>query len=416
VIHVQSRTRLNNRMMGVYPENQPGEDFWNESSIFTSFERNKAALTLDLGTPAGRDAFLRLVTTADIVMENNRPGVMERLGLGDAVLAAANPRLIAVHCSGYGHSGPYRDAGAFARTIDAMSGLTDLTGYLNGEPLRANPSFMDMLGAWNNACAALLGLLERGRTGVGLSLDVSMYGTGVSAVGTALLARQLGASPERLGNRRLDLAPQGVYPCKGHDRWIAVSVRDDDEWQRLAAAIGEPWAAAESHQHLRGRLAAHDHIDEQLAVWTAKQDRFDLEQRLQSLGLAAAVVRDARDIVTDEHLQARGFFQWVRTSSRRPAYVTPYPGLPLHLNGYEPGDGATVPLGADNERLLHELGYDAAAIAALCCQGVIGDRPVEGVLQRPGPANFVELMKTGAVARVDEDYERRIAALRGGRG
>ena len=427
VIHVESRSRIANRQMGVYPHNRPGPRFWDEPSAYTSFERNKASLTLDLATPAGRDAFLRLAATADLVMENNRPGVMERLGLGYDVLARQNPRLIMMRCSGYGQSGPYRNAGAFARTIDVMSGLTHLTGYRDGQPVRANPSFMDMVSAWNNAGAAVAGLLHRERTGTGMCIDVAMYETGVSTVGTALVAHQLGVTLGRSGNCDLGMAPHGVYPTRNAergtrngtgddnsalgDRWIAIAVRDDGEWTRLAAAIGEPWAADAGLRSLAGRWAARDRLDERLARWTAGQDAFDCEARLQAFGIPAAVVRDARDLVLDEHLRARGFFQWVQTPCADREFVSPHPGPPFHIEGHQSRDVASARMGEDNERVLRALGYDTAAIDGMARAGVIGDAPVLGAVEPPEPANLDRLGVSGTLRAVDEQHEAVIAAF-----
>ncbi|MFN8558134.1 MAG: CoA transferase [Dehalococcoidia bacterium] len=425
VIRVESRSRVANRLMGFYPHNRPGEDYWNESSAYSSFERNKASLTLDLAAPEGREAFLRLVATADIVMENNRPGVLERLGVGEDALCAANPRLVIMRCSGYGQDGPYRNAGAFARTIDAMSGLTDLTGYTDGEPLRANPSLMDMVSAWNNACAAVTGLLARRQSGGGVRIDVSMYSTGVSTVGAAVVARQLGAELVRAGNLHHAMAPHGVYRCRDEDaprpdserpdRWLAIAVRDDAEWARLADLIGEPWAAAEDLRGLPGRFAARHWLDERLAAWTGDQDAFDLERRLQERGIPAAVARDARDLVLDEHLRRRGFFQWVRTGGTNGSggFVTPHPGLALHIDGHRPGETvAAAAMGADNHRLLTELGYDAAAIARMAAAGVIGDAPTPGAAPRPEPANLHRLGVAGTVRMVDAEYDAVVTTFR----
>jgi crotonobetainyl-CoA:carnitine CoA-transferase CaiB-like acyl-CoA transferase len=412
VTRIESRVRIQARHWGVYPDNEPGEEFWNEGGNFCSFYRNKRSVALDLSDRRAAAAVLALAEGADIVVDNFRPGVMERLGLGAGALHARNPALIVVHCSGYGASGPYARMGAFARTIDAMSGLSDLTGYEDGPPVRANPSYMDMVSAWNIAAACLLGLHRRRRTGCGLVIDHSMYEAGVSTVGPALLAAQLGTAwPGRQGNGHVRHVPQGIYPCAG-GRCIAITVAAEDEWQRLADLAGQPWQADPRFAHRRVRQAHRRDLNDLIARWTAAQDAFALERRLQDAGIAAAVVRDARDLLLDEQLRARRFFEWIRTPTDRIDYVRPYAGSPFRFVGEPVRHGIAARMGADNEAVLTgdgKVGVDE--LREMATAGIVGQAPVAGVTERPRPLDIEAMRRRLVLAGHDPSYGTIVAGL-----
>lgn len=412
VIRVESRARIQGRHWGVFPDNQPGEAYWNEGGNFCSLYRNKQSLTLDLADRRAVAIALDLAGHADIVVENFRPGVLARLGLDTAALRARNPSLVIVHCSGYGADGPYARMGAFARTIDAMSGLSDLTGYPDGPPVRANPSYMDMVSAWNISIACLLGLHARRRTGRGVEIEHSMYEAGVSTVGAAVLAAQLGAPlPRRRGNRHVRHAPQGVYTCED-GRFIAITVEGDEAWLRFARLADQAWDRDTRFASRQARITNHTDLDTLIACWTATYDAFALEGELQNAGIAASVVRDARDLVLDKQLRARRFFEWIQTPTARLRYIRPYPGSPFRFSGEGVRVGSAAAMGADNEPVLAGvLGLDAAALRELEELGVIGDAPVRGAADPPRPLDIAAAFQRGALSAHDPLYNAVVADL-----
>ena len=349
---------------------------------------------------------------------------MERLGLDDEALREGAAGLVIVHCSGFGRDGPYAGMGAFARTIDAMSGLSDLTGYPDGPPLRANPSYMDMVSAWNIASAAMLGLHAARRLGHGVTIDHSMYEAGVSTTGPAILREQLRVPVgRRRGNAEPRYAPQGVYRCAG-DRYIAISVADGEQWRALALAAGRGWERDERFASHEGRDVSAGALDTLIGDWTEGRDAFELEQLLQDRGVAASVVRDARDVVADRHLRERGFFEWITTPgeitpgdaapgerAQGEDYVRPYAGSPFSTGRtIRNAAASSAPrLGEHSLELLRAAGLDGGAIEALEQDGVTGTRPVAGVAETPRPIDAGAAIARGAMQAIDERYEAVVA-------
>src|SRR5919197_5161513 len=303
VIRVESATHMNDRLSGPFPDNVPGEEWWNEGGTFAYWARNKKSLCLDVTHPPGKEVFLKLVAHSDIVTDNFRPGTMRRLGLDHDSLALVKADIITLSCTAYGHTGPWRAYGARARTVDAVCGLSALTGYEGGPALRASSNYMDHSGGLNVAYALLLALYYRRKTGKGMRLDLSMYETGVSCIGPALLEAQRGISRPRLGTTHLWKAPHNVYRCQSTDRWIAISVSTDAEWQQLKAAMGAPaWAADPRFDTVLGRYQHRRELDQHLEAWTESQDTQALMHLLQARGVAAGAVLTAQDLVGNPHL------------------------------------------------------------------------------------------------------------------
>ena len=172
VVRVESATHMNDRRSGPFPDQVPGEEWWNEGGTFAYWARNKKSLCLDVTQPQGKEVFLKLVARSDIVTDNFRPGTMQRLGLDHDSLTQVKPDIITLSCTAYGHTGPWRAYGARARTVDAVCGLSSLTGYEGGPALRASSNYMDHSGGLNVAYALLLALYQRRKTGAGMRLDL----------------------------------------------------------------------------------------------------------------------------------------------------------------------------------------------------------------------------------------------------
>ena len=217
--------------------------------------RHKRSVILDLETPAGREAALALAARADIVVENFRPGVADRLGLGPSALCAAFPRLVYVSLSGFGGSGPWESWRSYGPNIEAASSILARTGYAGGEPLRLGHALPDGVGGVAGALAALRGLRERDERGVGGWFDISQLEVYAALSGEAILAASIsGAAQPRIGNRSHSGAVQGVFPCRGHDQWIAIRLADQADMDRFAAetgvAVAQDAAGRRAHRRL----------------------------------------------------------------------------------------------------------------------------------------------------------------------
>ena len=374
VIRIESVAHLQDRKAGPFPNGKPGAKWWNEGGNLAYFgTRNKQSLCLEVTQPAGKEVFLELVKNCDIVTDNFRPGTMRRLGFDHDSLARVNPRIITLSSTAYGHSGPWSSAGSRARTVDSVCGMSYLTGFEGGPSLRASNNYMDHSTGNNVAYALLLALYRRKRTGKGMRIDLSMQETGVSCIAPAILEAQRGIARPRLGCAHLWKAPHNVYPCAGHDRWIAITVSDDAEWAALKRVMGAPaWAHDARYDSVQSRWNHRQELDQQISEWTATQDDKALTTVLQANGVCAGAVLTAADLVDDPHLKARGFLQQIeraggtRTLSGRPFRI---PGVPMAIRH-------VADLGEHNEAVLKEVaGLSREKISALAKDGVISSRP-----------------------------------------
>jgi crotonobetainyl-CoA:carnitine CoA-transferase CaiB-like acyl-CoA transferase len=391
VIRIESPNHMNDRRSGPFPDNDPGDEWWNEGGTFAYWGRNKKSLCIDVTQPLGKEVFLKLVARSDIVTDNFRPGTMQRLGLDHASLAALKPDIITLSCTAYGHTGPWRAYGARARTVDAACGLSYLTGYEGGPALRASSNYMDHSGGLNVAYALLLALYRRRKTGTGMRIDLSMYETGVSCIGPAILEAQHGIERPRLGTAHLWKAPHNIYRCQGYDRWITISVSSDHEWQCLKAGMGEPaWAADRRFDTVLGRWQHRQELDAHLNQWTTTHDDQELMHLLQAHGITAGAVLTARELVANPHLQARGYLEVFtndnaprvgpRVYAGRPFRAHPEPPIPLFL---------VSALGQHNMQVLHDVaGLSEPEIQRLIEAGVIAARPHEITKPAPGATAY----------------------------
>jgi crotonobetainyl-CoA:carnitine CoA-transferase CaiB-like acyl-CoA transferase len=359
---------------GIFPDADPGERPWNRQSLFNKLQRNKLSLCIDLKAPAAHAVLVDLVKVSDIVVDNYSPGAIRHLGLDYETLRTYNPSLIRISMSGYGHTGPAQTHPSWGPILEAQSGMSWTTGYPEAGPLKVGAAFPDPIGGLHAVVAILAALDERDRSGAGGSIDLSQFETYAAIGGEKYLAASAtGEASPRLGNRSLDCAPQGVYPCRGDDSWVALSIRNDEEWQALAPLLGAEMGD-DRLATLGGRRRYHDDIDVAVASWSSEHDRFEAMRELQSRGLRASAVMTNQDIVEDEHMAARDFIvQWdqVDVGRRR------YPGFPVHF-----ADPAVIPmsgapgLGADNEHVVMDiLGYPIERFTELIREGVLATTP-----------------------------------------
>lgn len=377
VIRVESAEHMNDRRSGPFPDGEPGDAWWNEGGTFAYWARNKQSLCLQAAHPLGQEVFLKLVQHSDIVADNFRPGTMRRLGLDHDSLAAIKPDIITLSCTAYGHTGPWHAYGARARTVDAVCGLSSLTGYEGGESIRASSNYMDHTGGLNVAYALLLALYQRRRTGKGMRIDLSMYETGVACIAPAVLEAQHGIARPRLGAAHIWKAPHNVYRCQGTDRWITISVSSDAEWQRLRQAMGAPaWAAAPCFDTVVGRWQHRKELDACIELWTAQYDDQELTHVLQQHGVAAGAVLTAQDLVANPHLHERQYFD-VFTNEQAPR-VGPrvYAGRPFRCSTMPVRLHLVSALGQHNLQVLREVAeLSDTDIQCLVNAGIVSSQP-----------------------------------------
>lgn len=353
----------------------PGDDPWNNNAIFVKLMRNRRSLCIDLKEDAGRELFLALVASADVLMENFSALALARLGLGYEVLKAHNPRLIYVAMPGFGNSGPLSERVAFGPTVEAMSGLTDVLGYAEDEPKNTAMALMDPISGAHSFAVVTQALLQREQTGRGCQVEMSLHEGGVNYSGPWLIERQLGHAVATWGNRHPQMVPHGIFPCQGDDQWIAIACAEQRHWRGLLAFLADQgvdmptsWTA---EMDLHARRAVEGQIEGLLTSLTRQFDKHSVAEALQAAGVPAGAVNTTPDMVSDAQTRARGFF----VDYER--HATPMPGNPLKMTARDPASWTPCPaLGAHNDEVLADwLGYDEPAIANAKQSGVLHDKP-----------------------------------------
>ncbi len=294
-----------------YPfrDDEPG---LNRSTLWANFHSNKYGIALDLDTAEGIDVAKRLVSRADIVVENFIPGTMDRWGIGYGELAKVKPDLIMVSISLYGQTGPYARRGGWGSFAEGMSGFWNLIGWSDRGPSSYQSVIGDALVPFFGLNAVLAALDFRRRTGKGQQIDLSQLDV-CSYLLAPLLQDYLvnGVEASRSSNRSPGSSPHGVFPCAGDDEWLAIAVMNDDEWQSFCAAIGAPeWRDDPRFRTFAARKSNEDElerlIDARTATWSA--DR--LMYVLQKAGVPSGALRNGRTMNSDPQLQHREMFSW----------------------------------------------------------------------------------------------------------
>jgi crotonobetainyl-CoA:carnitine CoA-transferase CaiB-like acyl-CoA transferase len=340
-----------------------------ESAYFLAINRNKKSLVLDLTKPAGRDVFLDLAAQCDVVWENFRPGVMDRLGLGYAALSRLNPALVMCSLSAYGQDGPYRDRPAFDLALQAMGGAMSLTGPAGGEPVRMGLPMGDLSGGMFGALAVAGALLRRVRTGQGTHVDLSLLDCQVSLL--SYLAQYFwtdGAVPGPMGSAHASVVPYGRLPTKDGHLIVAVFERF---WPDFCRAAGHPeWTADPRFAANADRVAHRAALMALVERAFAERTTEEWLARLRAEGVPAAPIQTLDRVLSDPQVRHRGMV--VDVEHPRHGRV-PTLGTPIKLAGAPPFAPAPPPrLGEHTDLVLTTLlKYPGERLAALRRDGVI---------------------------------------------
>ena len=387
VIKVESAVRPDSSRGSPQPDSQVGDQPWNNGGMYHEANRNKLGISLDLNTDRGKELFKELVSVSDVVAQNFPPRVMRNFGLDYPELRKIKPDIIVLDSTAYGSSGPWENYIGYGSSLQAVTGLTYLTGYEDSGPVQGGILFNDTLGALNATYAILLALAHRERTGEGQWIDLSQYEAGVAHLGEAFMEYEMnGVAPTRRGNSHPDHAPYGLYPCAGDDGWVSITVTSDAEWANFVRAVGEAWASNRDWETAESRLSQRKSLDEAIGRWTSDKDKHEVMHLLQSSGVACGAVYNTRDIATDAHHADRGFFE----ISQHPEPVGPRPhSAPLFgLTGVDrPPDRLAPRFGEANRKVFQELlGRTDQEYDELMDQQVISDVPVNPGVTPPPPS------------------------------
>lgn len=338
------------------------------SFMHATVNRNKRSLALDLRAPEGRDVFLRLAARADVLVENFRPGVMDRYGLGYADVCNVRPDVVYVSISGFGQWGPDADRAGYDPLAQAASGWLSLNGEPGGAAVKAPTFLADDLAGLHGALAALAALRHRDRTGEGQHVDVALLDAMLFQSNGYLSLGALGDTLPRLGNEFRIAAPARVYRCADGD--VMVGVVLDAHWRALATILGRPELGSDPrYATTAARIARRSEVDALLADWIAPLATHEIVATLLDAGLAVAPVRSYGEAAADPHVRARDMLVPV---AQRDGAALPITGPAAKLSRTPLAIRRAAPaLGEHADEILGELGLDAGAIGALRAKGVI---------------------------------------------
>ena len=336
---------------------------------FQNLHRNKRSLTLDLKAPEGREAFLRLAARADVVVENFRPGVMARLGLGWEVLAATNPRLILASISGFGQDGPYASRPGFDQVAQGMGGLMSITGEPGRGPMRVGIPIADLAAGLLAAQGVLLALLARERTGRGQWVQTSLLQAMVFLLDFQA-ARYLmdGEVPGQAGNDHPTMMPMGVYPTD--DKPITIAVSGQGMWERFCACLGRPEMAQDPRFATAAlRSANRAALNAEIAAALKGRGAEEWVAALTAAGVPAGPINDIAQVFADPQVQHLGLAEEVDSPVRGRIRLL---AQPIRLSASRSRIAAPPPeAGEHSEEVLAEAGYTPQEIAALRAKGVV---------------------------------------------
>jgi crotonobetainyl-CoA:carnitine CoA-transferase CaiB-like acyl-CoA transferase len=395
VIKVEAPHRLDQtRALFGHPflDNAPTGDWWDRSGAFHVVNRGKRSLTLDLSQAEGREVLLELLGETDVLLDNFTPRVLRGWGMTADDLRTRHPGLVTLSNTGYGSTGPWAAFRAQGTSLEATMGISHLTGYRDGRPAKVGQSYPDFVACWSGLVALLAALVHRERTGEGQHIDLGMYQLGVVVMPEAVLHLQAhGEELSRRGNEDLGAFASGLVPAAGEDRWLAVSFPSAEAFARMFGPPAPPSADP---------MAV-------VAAWARDRDAADAAAELQAAGVPAGPLLDARDLLTSEHLRARGFYEDVDVG--RGCGVRPVIGRPYRLRGARVR-GPAPAFGEANDDVLHGLlGIGDTRLAELRRLGVVADAPT-GVPTSLAPIDLAVLLASRSITRVDEDYREVLAS------
>jgi crotonobetainyl-CoA:carnitine CoA-transferase CaiB-like acyl-CoA transferase len=341
-----------------------------ESTYFMSVNRGKRSLTLDLKPPAGQDVLRKLVRKSDVLLENFRPGTMERLGFGYKALAKLNPKLVYCSISGFGESGPEASRAGYDLVVQAESGIMDITGFADGPPVKVGTSIADLVAGMSAAHGVTLALLARHRTKRGPKVEISM----LDAM-AALLTYQAGIyfgtgqRPARRGNQHPSIVPYEVF--RAADAYLTLGVANDSLWERCCRALERPDLVTDPRfDTVAKRVQQRDTLVPLLNEILGARTADEWLKRFEAAGVPAGRIKTVPEVCESEHLKARGM---IVPLSHPTAGEFRVMGVPIRLHG-TPGAAAGSPprLGEHTDAVLRRVvGLDARAIAKLRAEGVV---------------------------------------------
>jgi crotonobetainyl-CoA:carnitine CoA-transferase CaiB-like acyl-CoA transferase len=344
---------------------------------FNCMNRNKLGITLDLTRKEGAELLKRLVVDADAVIENNTSTVLARLGLDYSELKKVNPEVVMISMPAFGMASPWSHHRAYGSTVEQASGLPHFNGRAEWPPTQQHVALGDPVAGINACVGMLVALYHKQRTGEGQFIDFSQVESLLPLGAHGIIEQSMnGRSWPRLGSRHPECAPHGVYRCDGEESWIAITCFSDGEWRAFAAAMGREDLLQDARFGGReNRKTNEDGLDALIEQWTIERTAKEAMSILQRAGVPAGVVTSTQNLLDDEHLQSRGFFEWAKGVH---ADLRLYPLPAFTMSGERQGVRWPAPmLGEHNDKVLKDrLGLSDADIQILADKQIIGSTPI----------------------------------------
>lgn len=346
--------------------------FINGNSVYyANFNRGKVGVTLNLKEPEGKEIFKELVKKADIVLENYRPGTMEKLGLGYDVLKEINPGIIYGSISGFGHTGPLSKRAGYDIVGQAMGGLMSTSGWPGGPATRSGTPLGDVLGALNATAGVLAALVNKQKTGLGEKVDVALVDSVAAAMeNITMIYQSTGRVPQRIGNRYESTYPYDTFPARDGD--VVIAAGNNKLYGILCSVMGRPELTSDPRfQEVKNRVENHAALREEIASWTMQHTIDEVDKLLNDAGCPACPVNTLDRLVVDPQIAGdRRMFPVIDQPGIGELAIT---AIPQHLSRTSTQPRKAAPLlGEDNEKVYGQmLGLDAGKLAALKEKGVI---------------------------------------------
>jgi crotonobetainyl-CoA:carnitine CoA-transferase CaiB-like acyl-CoA transferase len=349
-----------------------GEPGWNSSHFYGEFNAGKKCVQLQLKQPRALEMLSKLVEWADVLVENWAPGATQRLGIDYPSCAKLNPELIMVSTSLLGQNGPMASIAGFGYHAAGMAGFYEVTGWPDMPPHGPWLAYTDVIAPHFITASVTAALDHRRRTGKGQHIDAAQFEIALQFLAPEILDAQVnGYVAPRMGNRKRDAAPQGIYECSGENQWCAIAIDTDDQWTQLCSVLGHPqWSQDDALSTVTNRIEQHDLIDTHLNQWTRSKTPLEVMEQLTASGVPAGAVQRSEELRNDPQYIHRQFHHY----HQHPVMgEVPYAGTQFLIPGYQAGPHGPAPLlGQHNFEVFGEiLGLDDAEIEALIAAKVI---------------------------------------------
>jgi crotonobetainyl-CoA:carnitine CoA-transferase CaiB-like acyl-CoA transferase len=372
-IRVETSTRPDPvRLFAPFAPTKPGEPLGLERSAFFSITHTapEMGISLNFKQPEAVEIFKKLVAWADVVAEGFPAGVMDKQGLDYEGLKKINPQIIMFRTCGYGHTGPMADQPGFGSILTAVTMMDNIVGWADRPPVPPSTYYTDQLSPMYASLSIMAALDYRRRTGQGQYIDHSQVETGLNYMTPLILDYQVNHREfQPKGNKSDYAAPHGIYRCKGEDRWVAIAVMSDDEWQSFIKAMGSPkWALDKKYAKAADRVKNSDALDKLVEAWTINYPPEAVEEILQKVGVGAGVVANAQDIDEDPQMNYYNFYRQIdHPYMGKLRYYHP---APIKLSAVETAVGRPVLLGEHTDYICKQiLGMSQSEIDTLRQKG-----------------------------------------------